>query len=79
MGYRREAGGRQPAGGQELCLYKAARASSSQSCEIVQYDFQTVVSFCELGKVSHHRTDRHFKDASSCERAFPVMSPSVWE
>lgn len=40
MGYRREAGGRQPAGGQELCVYKAVRASSSQSCEIIQYAFR---------------------------------------
>lgn len=23
------------------------------------------------GKVRHHRTEEHFKDASSCERAFP--------
>lgn len=57
--YILDAGGRQPTGGQELCVYKAAHVSSSQSCENIQYGFQTFVSFCELekGKTPLYRTN----------------------
>lgn len=43
--YILDAGSRQPAGNQELCVYKAARVGSSQPCENVRYGFQTFASF----------------------------------